>query len=205
MNEAERSVALAALRGVNIPGLGTNPVDGRMIRSLERVGNVVELKLHLSTALVPQSGILETACIRALSSKFEGEIVVNFETFGDGVPVSEAAARALTASGLAYTKIVAVYSAKGGVGKSTLAVNLAAEAAAAGLRTGILDADLYGPSIPLLMGIESLPEPDGNIQPAWAWGVVCMSIGFLVKPGESMVWRGPVLHQLIQRLFSDVQ
>src|SRR5690606_16499060 len=100
--------------------------------------------------------------------------------------------------------VVAVYSAKGGVGKSTVAVNLAAEAAARGLTVGLLDADLFGPSIPLLMGVDAVPPPNGDILPPLAHGVHVMSTGFLIRPGQSMVWRGPVLHQAVQRLFSDV-
>ena len=90
--------------------------------------------------------------------------------------------------------VVAVASGKGGVGKSTVAVNLAAAFAAMGLRTGLIDADIYGPSLPRMVGINRKPEVIGSImQPIEAFGVRCMSIGFLVPEDQAMVWRGPMI------------
>lgn len=102
--------------------------------------------------------------------------------------------------------IIAVASGKGGVGKSTTAVNLAIALAKEGARAGILDADIYGPSIPLMMGLsESRPEtPDGtNIQPLHAHGVDCMSIGFLIDAEQPMVWRGPMVTQALNQLLGS--
>ncbi|BEV73745.1 MULTISPECIES: iron-sulfur cluster carrier protein ApbC [unclassified Paludibacterium] len=104
--------------------------------------------------------------------------------------------------------IIAVASGKGGVGKSTTAVNLALALAAEGARVGLLDADIYGPSQPLMMGVTgSRPEsPDGkHIKPVLSHGVQVMSIGFLVDTDQAMVWRGPMVSQALQQLLNDTQ
>ena len=103
--------------------------------------------------------------------------------------------------------IVAVASGKGGVGKSTTAANLALSFRTMGLRTAFLDADIYGPSLPVLMGITGRPSsPDGKIIiPMEAHGVTCMSIGFMVPPDTAMIWRGPMVMGALEQLMSDVQ
>jgi ATP-binding protein involved in chromosome partitioning len=104
--------------------------------------------------------------------------------------------------------IVAVASGKGGVGKSTVAVNLALAWAAQGARVGVLDADIYGPSQPLMLGLtgQRPSAPDGkHIKPLTAHGVVAMSIGFLIDPDQPMVWRGPMVTQALTQLLSDTE
>jgi ATP-binding protein involved in chromosome partitioning len=104
--------------------------------------------------------------------------------------------------------IIAVASGKGGVGKSTVAVNLALAWAAQGARVGVLDADIYGPSQPLMLGLtgQRPSAPDGkHIQPLHAHGVAAMSIGFLIDPDQPMVWRGPMVTQALTQLLSDTQ
>ena len=98
--------------------------------------------------------------------------------------------------------IVAVASGKGGVGKSTTAVNLALALAAEGARVGLLDADIYGPSLPMMMGIEGRPESDDGqtMDPMENYGVQVMSIGFLVAQDEAMIWRGPMATQALEQL-----
>ncbi len=100
---------------------------------------------------------------------------------------------------------IAVASGKGGVGKTTVAVNLAAVLARSGARVGLLDADIYGPNVPVMMGLTSMPAPqDGKMIPAEAYGVKVMSIGFLVPPGQPLIWRGPMLHSAIRQFIADV-
>jgi ATP-binding protein involved in chromosome partitioning len=102
--------------------------------------------------------------------------------------------------------VVAVASAKGGVGKSTTAVNLALAWAAEGARVGLLDADIYGPSLPLMMGLTDqrpVSEDGKHIQPLEAHGVACMSVGFLVDQQQAMVWRGPMVTQALRQLLGD--
>jgi ATP-binding protein involved in chromosome partitioning len=100
---------------------------------------------------------------------------------------------------------IAIGSGKGGVGKSTVAVNTAVVLAQSGARIGLLDADVYGPNIPTMMGINRLPGQRGDkMIPAEAFGVKVMSIGFLVKPNQPLIWRGPMLHSAIRQFLTDV-
>jgi ATP-binding protein involved in chromosome partitioning len=107
--------------------------------------------------------------------------------------------------------IVAVGSGKGGVGKSTVAVNLAAALAQEGLKTGLLDADIYGPSIPIMMGLHDSPgarEVDGRklIQPLFRHGLKTMSLGFLLPPGAPpVIWRGPMVGSAVKQMLGDVE
>jgi ATP-binding protein involved in chromosome partitioning len=103
--------------------------------------------------------------------------------------------------------VIAVASGKGGVGKSTTAVNLALAFAAAGHRTGMLDADIYGPSMPLMLGIHDRPvSPDGKrLLPMEKYGLRCMSIGFLVPPDSPMIWRGPMVMGALEQMMGDVE
>jgi ATP-binding protein involved in chromosome partitioning len=100
---------------------------------------------------------------------------------------------------------IAIASGKGGVGKSTVSVNTAVVLAQSGARVGLLDADIYGPNIPTMMGVERLPPvQDEKLIPAEAYGVKLMSIGFLVKPDQPLIWRGPMLHSAIRQFLTDV-
>ncbi|NWF73807.1 MAG: Mrp/NBP35 family ATP-binding protein [Nitrospirae bacterium] len=101
--------------------------------------------------------------------------------------------------------VIAVSSGKGGVGKSTVAVNLAVAMALTGAMVGLLDADIYGPNIPMMMGVTKPPEQkDGKIAPAESHGVKLISMGFFVPEDTAVVWRGPMVHTAIQQLFRDV-
>jgi ATP-binding protein involved in chromosome partitioning len=103
------------------------------------------------------------------------------------------------------SRIVAIASGKGGVGKSTCSVNLALGLASLGWRIGILDADVFGPSLPRLLGLKAKPEAEGrSIRPLSAYGIKAMSIGFLVEEEDAMIWRGPMVMSAIQQLLRDV-
>ena len=108
--------------------------------------------------------------------------------------------------GIPIKNIVAVASGKGGVGKSTVSVNLAVSLAQTGAAVGLLDADIYGPNIPIMMGVDEMPPVEaGKLIPAEAHGVRFMSMGFLLPPEQALIWRGPMLHKAIQQLFTDVR
>jgi len=101
--------------------------------------------------------------------------------------------------------IIAVASGKGGVGKSTVSANLSVALAQSGARVGLMDADIYGPNIPMMMGVPEPPEKEGDkIKPAEAHGVKIMSMGFFVPEETAIVWRGPMVHTAIQQFFRDV-
>jgi ATP-binding protein involved in chromosome partitioning len=101
---------------------------------------------------------------------------------------------------------IAVASGKGGVGKSTVAVNLAVSLALDGARVGLIDADIYGPSIPLMMGLDRRPEVvGGKLRPLVAHGVSVMSIGFLIDPSQAVIWRGPMVSGALKQFMSDVE
>src|SRR6202795_3140570 len=103
------------------------------------------------------------------------------------------------------SKIVAIGSGKGGVGKTTVAVNLAIALAKLGYRVGLLDADVYGPNVPLMMGVNQTPMAQGErIQPLQNYGVKLMSMGFLNPGDKPLVWRGPMLHSVIQQFLRGV-
>jgi ATP-binding protein involved in chromosome partitioning len=102
--------------------------------------------------------------------------------------------------------IIAVGAGKGGVGKSTVAVNLAIALARAGSRVGIVDGDMYGPNIPIMLGIsESLESEDGKIKPAERYGIQAVSLGFLTPDDAPVIWRGPMLHGAVQQFFREVR
>lgn len=101
--------------------------------------------------------------------------------------------------------VLAVGSGKGGVGKTTVSVNLAVALARAGAAVGLLDADVYGPNVPLMLGVTQLPPLDGDrIVPATAHGVKLISMGFFLKPDEPVIWRGPMLHGVIKKFLNEV-
>jgi ATP-binding protein involved in chromosome partitioning len=102
-------------------------------------------------------------------------------------------------------RVIAVASGKGGVGKSTVAVSLAVAFARLGLRAGLLDADIYGPSAPHMLGIEGEPtfDEDKRLNPLEAWGVKVMSIGFIVEPGDAAIWRGPMASSAVRTLIGS--
>jgi len=104
-------------------------------------------------------------------------------------------------------KTVLIGAGKGGVGKSTLTLNLAIACAKKGLQVGVLDADLYGPSIPLMMGLRTLSPPttpDGQVSPFFKFGIHTLSLGFFMEEERSMLWRGPMLHSLLEKLITQV-
>jgi ATP-binding protein involved in chromosome partitioning len=196
---SEESV-LAALGKVQEPELHKDLVTLNMIRDLKIDSGKVGFTIMLTTPACPLRNQIEREARQAVSAipgVSSVEIKMDATVPNDGRP------RGLLQ--LPIRNAVAIGSGKGGVGKSTVAVNVAVVLAQSGARVGLLDADIYGPNIPTMMGVQRLPPArDGKLHPAEAYGVKMMSIGFLVQPDQPLIWRGPMLHSAIRQFLSDV-
>ena len=225
MNEPSRDHVLAALRQVRHPGRGADVVGLGMIAGVTVKGGHVGLVIESDPGEAPGLEPLRAACeraVRALPGVLSCTAVLTAERAagggrpgaagpppalgvgGGGGPRPAAAAQGPLVPGV--KAIVAVASGKGGVGKSTTAVNLAMGLAAVGQRVGLLDADIYGPSLPRMAGIVGRPgAADGKkLRPMEAYGVKVMSMGFLVDEDAPMIWRGPMVQSALQQMLGDV-
>jgi ATP-binding protein involved in chromosome partitioning len=195
-----REAVLAALSKVQEPELHKDLVTLNMIQNLAVDGEVVSFTVMLTTPACPLRGRIESEARQAVMS-VPGVRQVDIKM--DANVVSDGRPRGLL--NVPVRNAVAVASGKGGVGKSTVAVNMAVALAQSGAKVGLLDADIYGPNVPTMMGLKRLPPQKGEkLSPAKAYGVEVMSIGFLVKPGQPLIWRGPMLHSAIRQFLSDV-
>jgi ATP-binding protein involved in chromosome partitioning len=196
-----REAVLAALRTVDEPELHRDLVSLNMIQNLDIQDGKVRFDLVLTTPACPLKGKIESdarTAVMGVPGVKEVEIHMEAAVRPDG--------RNRPQMPLQVKNIVAVASGKGGVGKTTVAVNISAALARAGAAVGLLDADIYGPNVPTMMGIESLPPMTSEkITPAIAYGVKLMSIGFLIPPGQAVIWRGPMLHTAIRQFLYDVE
>lgn len=192
------SALLDALKGVVDPNTGQDYVSTRQLKNLKVEGSDVAFDVELGYPARSQvAGLRKSLIAAARSVPGVENVSANLST----KITAHAVQRGVQL--LPNVKnIVAVASGKGGVGKSTTAVNLALALAAEGASVGILDADIYGPSQPMMMGIEGRPEStDGKtMEPLENYGVQVMSIGFLVEPDSAMIWRGPMATQALEQL-----
>ncbi len=186
------------------PDTGKDYISAKCVKNLQWQDGTVSLDLVLGYPAQSQFAARQAQVVSALSELAGVESVV--------VKVSSHITAHAVARGLPLQRgiknIIAVASGKGGVGKSTTSVNLALALAAEGARVGLLDADIYGPSLPTMMGVaEHHPETTENkyIKPIEHYGVQVMSIGFLIDPAQPMVWRGPMVTQALTQLLNDTQ
>jgi len=192
---------LAALSKVQEPELHKDLVTLNMVRDLEVKGEAVSFTILLTTPACPLKDSIEEAA-RQAALTVPGVKTVNIR-MDSNVP-ADGRLRGLLQ--LPVRNAIAVASGKGGVGKSTISTNLAVALAQAGARVGLMDADIYGPNIPTMMGIHEIPDTKENkLIPADAYGVKLMSMGFLVRPGQPLIWRGPMLNSAIRQFLSDVE
>ena len=188
----------AALQAVIDPNTGKDFVSTKQLKNLQVNGGDVSFDVELGYPARSQIPALRQALIGAARGvPGVGNVSVNVMT----KVIAHAVQRGVQLMPN-VKNIVAVASGKGGVGKSTTAANLALALAAEGASVGLLDADIYGPSMPIMMGISGRPESlDGqNMEPMQNYGVQVSSIGFLVDPGEAMIWRGPMASQALDQL-----
>ena len=194
----DQGALLAALQTVTDPNTGKDFVSTKQLKNLQVHGGDVSFDVVLGYPAKSQVPGLRQALIAAARTVAG---VDNVSANLQSQVVAHAVQRGVTL--LPQVKnIVAVASGKGGVGKSTTAANLALALAAEGAQVGLLDADIYGPSVPLMMGVSGKPETlDGkSMEPLESHGVQVMSIGFLVNPDEAMIWRGPMATQALDQL-----
>ena len=189
---------LAALQTVNDPNTGKDFVSTKAIKNINIEGADVSFDLEMGYPAKSQHPALRKALVAAAKGvSGVGNVSVNIVT-----KVQTHAAQRGVALMPNVKNIIAVASGKGGVGKSTTAVNLALALAAEGATVGLLDADIYGPSQPMMMGVDARPESDDGktMEPLENYGVQVMSIGFLVAQDEAMIWRGPMATQALEQL-----
>jgi ATP-binding protein involved in chromosome partitioning len=220
----------AALSNVRNPRRGTDVVSGEMVRD---IATTIEGRVRLTLLLAPEDDATLVRDVRQAIERLDGvtDVRVDVEDAARRAPRVDAAAPATKPPGggrvlptldqapraparpaaptpVAYPhlgRIIAVSSGKGGVGKSTVTTNLAVALARAGASVGILDADVYGPNIPRMMGVNAPPPVENNrILPLDAHGVKVMSIGFMIERDQPAIWRGPIVMKIVTQFLRDV-
>ncbi len=193
------------LTGVIDPALEHDIVSWRIFKGCEVSGDDVLVKVAIPTHAYPQAQRRELAsrieqALRAAGAR-SVTVVPEVETAHIPAPSDKATLKG-------PKNVIAVAAGKGGVGKSTVAVNLALALARHGAKVGLLDADVFGPSIPTMLGPAERPPgttPEQKIVPALHHGIKVISVGFFVEKGEAVVWRGPMVHRLLQQFLADVE
>jgi len=203
MTELNEQVVLDALRQIKDPDLHKDIVTLGFIKDLKIDGGNVSFRIVLTTPACPVKAEMESAAREFVGSR-SGVTSVNV-TMDAEVPKGRGLGESVVIEGV--KNIVAVSSGKGGVGKSTVAVNLAVSLALDGARVGLMDADVYGPNVPIMLGVsDARPEVEGNrLVPIEAYGVKLMSMAFLQPGDKPMIVRGPILHGLVKQFLSDVK
>ena len=218
---------IEALRPVEDPELHRSIVDLGMVRDVAVTANGVSLTVVLTVPGCPLRNEIQNRVTNAVAPLSpNGNVAIDFGVMTDaerarvreivhGDPAATAGSNAAHghAQGRAIpfaakdsrTKPILVSSGKGGVGKSSVTTNLAVALAAAGKKVGVVDADIYGFSIPRMLGADREPVViDNMLLPPEAWGVRCISIGYFVPDGEAVIWRGPMLHKALEQFLTDV-
>lgn len=203
MTEAQ---ILAALSNVQEPDLGKDLVTLNMVKDIKISGNDVSFTVVLTTPACPMKDMIKNACINAVKLLVSKEAVVDVR-FSSNTTSNRVDQNSVLPG---VKNIIAVVSGKGGVGKSTVAANLALAFAAGGARVGLMDADIYGPSVPIMFGVrgerpmmKNIGEK-GMIVPLDRYGIKIMSIGLLVDEKSAVVWRGPMASSAIRQFVTEV-
>ncbi len=208
-----REEILKALEAVIDPELRRSIVELEMVRSIDSADGLVRVTVSLTTPGCPIRSHFETAVQQAVGALAGVQRVqVSFDVLSDtekaGLQQKLGRPGGLPEGALAQvSNVVCIGSGKGGVGKSTITANLAAALIADGKRVGVLDADVWGYSIPRMFGVTGRPpvSPQRKIMPLEGHGVKVMSIGFFVEEDAAVVWRGPMLHKALTQFLEDVE
>ena len=200
-NSITEKRVMDALSTVNDPDLNKDLVSLGFIDDLKIDGTDISFTVNLTTPACPLKDVIRRDCENALRRDIPELGSINLE-FGARV---QRAANLTDKADLPFKNVIAVGAGKGGVGKSTVAVNLAVSLARSGASVGLLDADIYGPNIPSLLGVDEAPGTDGdNIVPVKKHGIEMISMGFLIPADQALVWRGPMIHSAINQLINQV-
>ena len=193
---------LDALRHVQEPELGRDIVSLDMVKGIAIDGDHVAFTIELTTPACPLKDEIEANARQAIRDLGASDVAIAW-----GAMVRRAAPRQAEQLLPNVKNVIAVASGKGGVGKSTVSVNLAVALAQAGAAVGLLDADITGPNIPMMLGVDGQPKasPNNKITPLERHGVKCISIQFFVPEGQPIVWRGPLVGGAIQQFLRDVE
>ena len=209
MTQVSEAAIREALGGIPVPGHDGDPVGLGMVSGLVVKDGNVAFTIEIDAAEGQAMEALRKTCeatVHALPGVVSVTAVLTAERQTKAGPAEAAAATPAKPGIPGVGAIVAVASGKGGVGKSTVAVNLALAMAANGQRVGLLDADIYGPSQPRMLGLSGRPHsPDGKLlEPMTAYGIACMSMGFLIDEETPMIWRGPMVQSALEQMMRDV-
>ncbi len=202
MTALSEAAVLDALRTVQEPELGGDLVTRNMVRDLAITGSDVAFTIELTTPACPLKDQIEGEVRKALLPLGVQGLAIEW-----GATVRRASPRTAEQLVPGVKNVIAVASGKGGVGKSTVSVNLAVALAKAGASVGLLDADITGPNIPMMLGLDGQPSASANnkIIPLERHGVKAISIQFFVPEGQPIVWRGPLIGGAISQFLRDVE
>ena len=199
----ESGAVLEALKVVQDPDLGRDIVSLDFVKELRIDGGLVTFDIELTTPACPVKEQMHDQAVAAVSA-LDGVTSVTVNMTANVRAVASPDAGRAPIPGV--KNIIAVGAGKGGVGKSTVAVNLALALAKYGGRVGLIDADIYGPNIPIMLGVRGQLETDGKkIVPAEKYGIPVVSMGFLTQDETPIIWRGPMLHGVVQQFFREVR
>lgn len=199
--QLDTTAVQSALKDFQDPETGRSALQLEQIRDIQVAGTELSLTLGLTTWSAPIWNDVESQLKERLQTQFPQLTAVNVNRV-----VHDRAPQPLGEIGVRVKSVIAVGSGKGGVGKSTMSASIAVGLKRSGAKVGLMDADVYGPSIPHLFGVSERPQVvDNKIQPVDADGMPLMSMGFMVPPGEAVVWRGPMLHGAITQFLRDTR